>query len=48
MKFGALLEEKYFYAHHTNPILNYIVNLGKNLLEYKYDFPEYRVFKEET
>ena len=29
-------------------ILNYIVNLGKNLLEYKYDFPEYRVFKEET
>lgn len=48
MKFGALLEEKYFYAHHTNQILNYIVNLGKNLLEYKYDFPEYRVFKEET
>ena len=48
MKFGALLEKKYFYAHHTNPILNYIVNLGKNLLEYKYDFPEYRVFKEET
>ena len=48
MKFGALLEEKYFYAHHTNPILNYAVKLGKNILEYKYDFPEYRVFKEET
>ena len=48
MKFGALLEEKYFYAHHTNPILNYAVKLCKNILEYKYDFPEYRVFKEET
>ena len=48
MKFGALLEEKYFYAHHTNPILNCAVKLGKNILEYKYDFPEYRVFKEET
>lgn len=48
MKFGALLEEKYFYAHHTNPILNYVVKLGKNILEYKYDFPKYRVFKEET
>lgn len=48
MKFGALLDEKYFYAHHTNPILNYAVKLGKNILEYKYDFPEYRVFKEET
>lgn len=48
MKFGALLNEKYFYAHHTNPILNYAVKLGKNILEYKYDFPEYRVFKEET
>ena len=48
MKSGDLLEEKYFYAHHTNPILNYAVKLGKNILEYKYDFPEYRVFKEET
>lgn len=48
MKFGALLKEKYFYAHHTNPILNYAAKLGKNILEYKYDFPEYRVFKEET
>ena len=48
MKFGALLEEKYFYAHHTNKVLNYIVKLGKNILEYKYAFPEYRVFKEET
>lgn len=48
MKFGALLEKKYFYAHHTNPILNYAVKLGKNILEYKYDFPEYRVFKVET
>ena len=48
MKFGALLEKKYFYAHHTNPILNYAVKLGKNILEYKYDFPEYRVFKGET
>lgn len=46
MKFGSLLEKRYFYAHHTNPILNSIVKLGKNVLEYKYKFPEYRVFKE--
>ena len=48
MKFGALLEERYFYAHHTNPILNGLIRLGKNVLEYKYKFPEYRVFKEEV
>lgn len=45
MKFGALLEKKYFYAHHTNPVLNYAVKLCKNVLEYKYDFPKYRVFR---
>ncbi len=47
MKFGALLEKKYFYAHHTNPLLNNVVKLGKSLLEYKYAFPSYRVFKGE-
>lgn len=47
MKFGAFLEEKYFYAHHTNFILNGLVRLGKGLLEYKYKFPQFRVFKEE-
>lgn len=48
MKFGALLEKRYFYAHHTNPVLNGAVRLGKSLLEYRYQFPKYRVFKEET
>lgn len=47
MKFGALLEKRYFYAHHTNPFLNGAVKLGKSLLEYHYQFPGYRVFREE-
>ncbi|HPT75727.1 MAG TPA: GNAT family N-acetyltransferase, partial [Defluviitaleaceae bacterium] len=46
MKLGALLEKRYFYAHHSNPIINFLVNIGKDFLEYKYDFPQYRVFKE--
>lgn len=47
MRFGARLERKYFYAHHSNGLLNTAAKLGKELLEYKYDFPEYRAFKEE-
>lgn len=46
LKFGALLEKRYFYAHHSNKFLNFIVSKCKNVLEYKYGFPEYRVFKE--
>lgn len=46
MKFGAVLEKRYFYAHHSNKILNQIVKLGKGVLEYKYKFPNYHVFKE--
>lgn len=48
MKFGALPEKRFFYAHHSNPFLNGAVKVGKSLLEYKYRFPEYRVFKEEV
>lgn len=47
MKFGAVLEKRFFYAHHTNPLLNGAVKLGKSLLEYHYEFPNYRVFREE-
>lgn len=47
MKFGAILQEKYFYAHHSNKIINSIIKVGKSFLEYKYTFPKYRVFKEE-
>lgn len=46
MKFGATLERKYFYAHHTNPFINFAIKAGKGLLEYHYEFPEFRVFKE--
>lgn len=42
LRFGARLEKKYFYAHHSNKILNAVARLGKGLLEYKYDFPNYR------
>ncbi|MBR3769782.1 MAG: hypothetical protein IKL06_04550 [Lachnospiraceae bacterium] len=47
MKFGAILEKRYFYAHHSNKIVNALVKAGKGLLEYKYSFPEFRVFKTE-
>ena len=44
LKFGAVLEKRFFYAHHTNPFLNMVAVLGKDLLEYKYDFPDFNVF----
>lgn len=46
MKFGATLEKKYFYAHHTNPLINFAIRHGKALLEYHYKFPTYHVRKE--
>lgn len=45
MRFGATLEKRYFYARHSNRIINKIVESKKELLAYKYDFPNYRVFK---
>ncbi len=48
MRFGARLEKRYFYAHHSNPLLNTAARLGKGLLEYKYDFPDYRAFKNQA
>ncbi|MCR4691120.1 MAG: GNAT family N-acetyltransferase [Lachnospiraceae bacterium] len=46
LKFGAQLKKKYFYAHHSNPFLNLFAMAGKHMLEYKYDFPQFHVFKE--
>ncbi len=46
LKFGAELEQRYFYAHHSNPLLNLVALVGKPVLEYKYRFPDYHVFKE--
>lgn len=46
LKFGSILERKYFYIHHSNKLLNKIASLIKGLLEYKYKFPNYKVFKE--
>lgn len=46
LKFGAVLEKRFFYAHHSNPFLNGLVKLGKSLLAYHYKFPEYRVYLE--
>ena len=46
LKFGAMLEKRYFYAHHSNKVLNFLVRKCKSVLEYKYEFPEYHVFKE--
>ncbi|MCR5847466.1 MAG: GNAT family N-acetyltransferase [Lachnospiraceae bacterium] len=47
LKFGAVLSKRYFYAHHSNPFLNLFAMTGKHMLEYKYDFPEFHVFKEQ-
>ena len=44
LKFGAYLSPKYFYAHMTNPFLNFLARIGHHILEYKYSFPDYRVF----
>lgn len=46
LKLGAYLEKRYFYAAHTNPLLNLVARYGKSLLEYKYDFPDYKVYKD--
>ena len=47
LKFGAVLEKRFFCAHHSNPLLNLAAMAGKHILEYKYSFPEFHVFKGE-
>lgn len=47
MRFGAIPEKRYFFAHHSNPILNRLVIWCQHLLEYKYDFPAINVFRAE-
>ncbi|MBR1471668.1 MAG: hypothetical protein IJ600_08515 [Lachnospiraceae bacterium] len=47
LKFGAVPEKRYFYAHHSNPFLNLTAILGRHILEYRYAFPEYHVYKKE-
>ncbi len=46
MKFGAELSKRYFYASHSSIFMRTLLKAGKGLLEYKYKFPEFRVFKE--
>ena len=45
MKFGAHLEKRYFYAHHSNPLINLLAMAGRRMLEYTYAFPDFRVFR---
>lgn len=45
LKLGAYLEKRYFYASHTNPLLNLVARYGKDVLAYKYEFPAYKVYK---
>jgi len=47
LKIGSQLSERYFYAHHTNKFLNKIIKMNKNLLEYKYKYPKFHVYKKE-
>ncbi len=48
LKFGASLHKRFFYANHSNPIINFLAKGFKGILEYKYKFPEYRVFREDN
>lgn len=47
MRFGAYAEKRYFYASHSSPFMRLLLKIGKGLLEYHYDFPDYRAFKED-
>ena len=47
LKMGAQLQERYFYVHHTNKLLNKIIKKCKCFLEYKYDFKTFDVYKKE-
>ena len=47
MQFGAVLEKRYFYAAHSNPFLRIFARIVKPLLAYHYNFPAYRVLKDE-
>ncbi len=44
LRFGALLNRRYFCAHHTNIFLNLFAMAGKRILEYRYEFPDHKVF----
>ena len=46
LKLGSFLEKRYLYIHHSNKILNKVASVIKGIIEYKYTFPDYRVFKE--
>jgi len=46
LKIGSQLSKRYFYAHHTNIFLNKMISINKRLLEYKYDFKKFRVYRE--
>ena len=46
LKMGCYLDKRYFYIHHSNKFLNKIAYLMRGILEYKYSFNDYRVFKE--
>lgn len=48
LKFGASLHERYFYANHSNPIINFLARPGRKILEYSYSFPDYRVYREDN
>ena len=45
LRMGCELSERYFYALHTNKFLNKMIKMNKSLLEYKYNFQKFRVYK---
>lgn len=47
LKIGSQLSERYFYAHHTSKFLNKVISINKSLLEYRYNFQEFHVYKKE-
>jgi hypothetical protein len=47
LKMGSELSQRFFYAHHSNKILNKFININKGILEYKYNFKKFNVYKKE-
>jgi hypothetical protein len=45
-RFGGILEPRYMAGHHSNPIANALLWIGKGLLAYRSRDPGFRVFKE--
>jgi hypothetical protein len=45
LKIGGKLKHKYMIGYHSNRFINWVLKKAKGVLEYKYNMPQYHVFK---